>query len=150
MVGGFAHTSKPTKYWFKGHDTLRLRATPPDQGRWYPVFELSNIRLLWCAIIHYNLGVVAKNIEFKWTIDGVPFLGSALINESTAYWVYRATAPSEGGTAGLLVDSTRRNAGYNTDIRGMKIKIEVRMTSIPEADEDMICDCVIETLEAVE
>lgn len=135
------------KYHYLDHDTDFLNMVPPVQNAWYQVFDAEDVRLIWCCVFHSNTGAVAKDIQVRWTIDGNVYLIGWSVPSGVVHSVYRYIQPSTGGTQGLGWDGGIMTAGYRTDKRGQRFKVEVRMTSAPGVNEDLRCWCVRETLE---
>ena len=135
------------KEWLQDHDTAEVNEAPPVQNTWYEVFHDQDVRLLLCRVRQSNTEVAAKDVEVRWTIDGNVYLVSASLDDTSTYWVFREETPSTGGTAGLATDSSRKNATYYVDKRGLDFKVEVRMTSVPGTNQTLLCQCVYETLE---
>lgn len=137
----------PGKNQYKDHDTDQVSESPPIQNTWYEVFHADKVRLIWCTILQSNTETDAKDIEIRWTINGNVYLLDKSVANVTTLFVYRTEVPSTGGTAGLTSASTRANAGFNVDKRGLDFKVEVRMTSVPGTAQLLRCRCVRETLE---
>ena len=135
------------KEWLQDHDSAVVDERPPVQNTWYEVFHDQDVRILWCRIYQKNDEAAAKDVEITWTIDGNVYFVSTSLDDNTWEYVYRSVIPSGGGTAGLTIDTTLRNAAYSIDKRGLDFKVEVRMTSVPGTNQRLECMCVYETLE---
>ena len=135
------------KYAYKDNDTDEVSEAPPVQNTWYEVMNREDARLIWCQFLQTNDEAANKDVEIKWTIDGnVYFYGVSVASASPKY-VYRIHVPSAGGTAGLTIDTEKRNAAYNVDKRGQAFKVEIRTTSVPGTNQVLTCRCTAETLE---
>lgn len=135
------------KYHYEHDDSDRVIESPPIQNTWYEVFDAEDVRLIWCQVNQTNDEAAAKDVEIKWTIDGVVYFTSWSLANGTWTAIYRYWQASLGGTAGLNRSTTIYNPGYRIDVRGKAFKIEIRMTSIPGTNQVLNCWCVKETLE---
>jgi hypothetical protein len=135
------------KYAYLDHDTDRQNLAPPVLNQWYTVFHAYDVRLIWCQINQSNTEAAAKDIETKWTIDGISYFKAFSMPSGVRHWCYRDHNPSAGGTAGLVIVAVEYNAGMFVDKRGQDFKVEVRITSALGTAQTLICDCVRETLE---
>lgn len=141
-----AHAGE-TKYAYRDHETDQVWEVPPIQNQWYTVFDAEDVRLLWCFIWQTNDEVAEKIVEVKWTIDGNVYVRSKLIADTTDIYVYRAHASGALGTDGLEITAAIANAGFYVDKRGHSFKVEVMMVDPPGTNQQLLCDCVRETLE---
>lgn len=133
--------------WLQDHDTDVVDESPPVQNTWYEVFDADDVRLLLNSIYQVNDEAAAKDVEIKWTIDGNVYFVANTLASGTFVYVYKDHGPSIGGTAGLAVSAVIVNACYNVDKRGLRFKVEVRMTSVPGTNQVLISRAVRETLE---
>lgn len=135
------------KFMWRDHDTDQVSLAPPVQNQWYEVFHGYDVQLLRCRILQVNGEAVAKIIEVRWTIDGNVYFTSDSINNNIENFVYRANAPSTGGTDGIDVTTSFVAAARNTNKCGQDFKVEVRITSALGTNQTLLCQCVRETLE---
>jgi len=137
--------SRHIKYWLRDHDTDYVNEAPPVQNTWYVAFDAEDVRLLWCKIYQSNDELANKIIQIRWEIDGNVYRGSINADNNTQYYVFRNYLPSNGGTAGLGIDTVIRTAVYNIDKRGLDFKVDVRITDPVGTNQVLICWCVRET-----
>jgi len=136
------------KFHYLDHDTEMVDLAPPEQNDWYEVFTDEDVRLLLCVVRQTNTEAAAKTIEIRWTLDGNVYLGSVSAANNTLCYVYRNHVPSTGGTLGLSIDTSWRNACFYVDKRGINFKVEVRITSALGTNQTLLCRCMRETLES--
>jgi len=135
------------KFHYADLDTQYIEQIPPEQNNWYEVFTDEDVRLLLCVIRQTNTEAAAKEIQIRWTIDGNVYWGAVTAANNTLYYVFRDQQPSNGGTAGLSIATSWRNACFYVDKRGINFSVEVRLTSVPGTNQILNCWCVKETLE---
>ncbi|TKJ36872.1 hypothetical protein CEE36_11335 [candidate division TA06 bacterium B3_TA06] len=135
------------KYHYQDHDSDVVDEAPPVQNTWYEVFHAYDVRLLWCVLEQDNEENAAKTCEVRWTIDGNVYFASISLDDATAYFVFRNHLASAGGTAGLSMTTTFRNAAGFPGKRGQDCKVEVRITDVLGTNQRLQCWCVRETLE---
>lgn len=135
------------EFWLQDHDSDVVDEQPPVQNQWYPAFHAEDVRLIWCVVQQNNDETVNKDVEVRWTIDGNVYTSTTSLPDSTDYWVHRGHEAA-GGTYDLRFDTSRKNAGYNVDKRGLDFKVEVRQTAALGTNQRLRCWCVRETSEA--
>jgi hypothetical protein len=141
-----AHAGE-TKYAYLDHDADVVNEAPPILNQWYTVFDAEDVRLLWCMVTQLNDEVAVKDVEVRWTIDGIPYFGVKTLNSASVWYIFRDYSDSFGGTSGLDWSATRATAGYYVDKRGHSFKVEVRITTALGTNQILGCYCVRETLE---
>jgi hypothetical protein len=135
------------KYMWLDHDTDVVSEAPPTWNQWYTVFDADDVRLLWCVIYQSNDEQAAKNVEVRWTIDGITYLVAFSLANNTLTWIYRDYKPSTGGILGLLTSAVALNGAMYVDKKGQSFIVEIRITSANGTSQVLNGYCVRETLE---
>ena len=128
------------KYHYRGHDNDTVFKAPPVQNEWYELFDDEDVRLTFCNVIQENDETAAKDVQFRWTIDGIVYLETVSLDNGVFAYIWRSPIDLDSGTE-------VRNAGFYTDARGQDFKVEVKMTSAPGTNQTLTCRTVRETLE---
>lgn len=147
MPEAHARHVEQVKYAWQDHDADEVSEAPPVQNTWYEVFDAEDVRLLLCLVRQENDETAVKDIEVRWTVDGTVYVRASTLNHATNYWIHRAEDPSTAANE-LVASTSRYNAGFYTDKRGLSFKVEVRITSPVGTNQTLVCRCVRETLEA--
>lgn len=129
------------KFSYRDHDTSQINPLPPVLNLWYEIFHAQDVRLLWCSLKQWNDEVAAKNLEIRWTVDGIVYFCSQSAVNNTYYYIYRHPDASTGGTAGIEPINIMFNAGYYIDKRGQDFKVEVRITSALGTNQRLMAKC---------
>lgn len=105
---------------------------PPVQNEWYIILEDVDIRGLFFTFRQVNDETAAKDIDIRWTLDGVVMtqVGFSAAN-NTIYCSYK----SFFSDAPYVPTSTIFNMGKYTDIRCLAGKFEIRTTSVPGTNQ---------------
>lgn len=135
------------KYHYKDHDSDGVYTAPPVQNQWYTLFDSEDVRLLWALMYQTNGDTANKNIEMRWTIDGQVYMILQDAVNSSMYFVYRTPFGSGGGTGGLGTTLAWITPAWTADKRGMRFKVEVRITSALGTNQLLAALTVRETLE---
>ena len=138
LIAALAH------HWEEDHDSYEVDETPPVQNTWYEVCDEDDVRVIWCSVYQTNTEAAAKNVEYKWTIDGTVYFGSISLPDADTHYVYRNELPGAGGTAGLFIFTDRVNAAWYVDKRGHSFKAEVRITDAPGTAQQLRSRVVLE------
>lgn len=133
--------------WLQDHDADMILQQPPVQNQWYIVFDADDVRLLWCTYTQMNDEVAAKNIQFRWTIDGNVYLGTFNLASGAVEFVFRNGLPIVHPLGTLESIVNRVNGAYYVSKCGLHFKVEVRITSALGTNQMLYCSCVRETLE---
>jgi hypothetical protein len=120
-------------------------AAPPTvvvQDVWYPVFDLQTYRgveLYTVSYKHVNDTATAKNIELKFTYDGIVCVGSiaALANNTTKYPSISSSADTIAMDQGFCL--WLGNSTVGALFRTRTAKMEIRTTSVPGTNQNLYC-----------
>ena len=135
------------KFHYLHHDTVEQSLVPPVLNQWYTILDAYDVRLLQVRVQQTNTEAAAKDLEVRWTIDGVVYFCTFTPASGTNVHVYRTIAPSAGGTNGLWNSATGYLAHYYTDLRGQHVKIEFRITAALGTNQTLLGRVNYETLE---
>lgn len=135
------------KRWLQHYDSANLALAPPIQNMWRELLHALDCRLIQVRFHQENDETNPKTIEMRWTIDGVVFFFVIAMVNDTNRWAYRDHNLSLGGTFGITSQDSIINAGYYTDIRGLDLKIEIRITDAAGTNQKLNAWAVYETLE---
>ena len=87
------------------------------------------VRLLYVSVTHDSVEAAVGDVECRITVDGVELTGTVTQNDST--WYYWYLTPIGNAVTG---GTTIYNVGYYSDFRGLDVKVEFRITSVPGTD----------------
>lgn len=136
-----AHMNQKQFYW--QHETaVEFDQAPPVQNTWYTVLDTTaDVRLIFTSISQSNDEVAGKNLQMRWTIDGLTCeLAATAVASGTLYYVRK-----DQYTQALKAQTTIINSGQYVDIRALSIKIEARTTSVPGTNQRLRAWIVYET-----
>lgn len=135
------------KYAWLNHDIAIKTEDPPTLNAWVEALHVYDARLIEQIIVQTNDENDAKDMEIRWTVDGVVYLDDPSLVAATSYYVYKDMLTSDAGTAGLDVSQTECLANRLTDLRGQDILIEFRIKSVNGTNQKVITGIKYETLE---
>lgn len=141
-----AHAGE-TKYAYLDHDTAVQDLTPPVLNQWYTIADEEDVRAIYCKVLQSNDEAAAKDIEFRWTLDGTVYFTSFSLPNTTWYSIMRDYTPSLGGISGIIWAAAAFNAALYADKRAQSFKVEFRITSALGTNQRLLGYFIYETLE---
>jgi len=137
----------PVKYAYLHHDSGYVNEAPPIQNQWYTVFDDVDVRVIRAQMRQGNGAAAAKDVEWRYTIDGLVY-GISFSLPNGAYWdLWRDRGSSPFGLTASATATEALNAAIRVDLRGQSVKAEVRLVGVPGANQTLQAWGVYETLE---
>jgi len=116
-------------YWPEHQDGYYTVQNPPVVNVWYTVIDEVDVDVMWLALRQNNGDAAAKNIEVRFTVDGVVYQTTFSVPHDADQYIYRQAYRSIDAIPGLAMGATLRNAGYTKGWKAQAFKFEVRITS---------------------
>lgn len=136
------------KYWLKNHALAKVEMSPPVQNTWYTILDEEDVRLLYVFVDQTNTEEEAKDLEFRWTIDGEIYVGVKNLDHANCLWCYRMKVCNPVVTDYIDSSGAPKLSDNDTYLCALDIKIEVRMTSAAGTAQTLNGYAQYETLEA--
>lgn len=121
-------------YLWKLQDKIYQKQDPPEQNTWYTLLDDELVRLIYVNMYQTSLEAAAIDVESRWTIDGVVLLGDDSLADDTNVYVHKYCESNlgENPTLELTISETLINSAGYVALIGHEVKLEYRITSIPQ------------------
>ena len=131
-------------YFYEHLNTIEVRQQPPALNLWYTAFDEVDVSAIYIGLNQNNVEAAPKNVEVRFTVDGVVYQHTYNIPAAAERWLYRVNTIATGPDHGMAIDTVIRLAAYTDNWHGQAFKAEVRITSALGTNQLLLCRFTIE------
>jgi hypothetical protein len=133
------------KYHYRKEPVATLNQDPPVATTYYTCLDTTeDVRLIWVAIRQINDETNAKDVNIRITIDGITLDRSADLSLANNTWAFAYLTHDADG---LGISTTAFQPNYYTDMRGLSVKVEMKVQSAVGTNQKLDGRVQYETLQ---